>query len=136
MRLLWFGAEHSEQGAEVDFDEYFEHLTDGAIVAFHNAVKRRDSGLMVFTEEILLDEHFGASGVCGTIGWARYHVDPANAVKFQTQKTALYQSLTPLLPFVTHGRKPSWWSRLALKLRELRIPHQSVDPESWLRNVA
>jgi SAM-dependent methyltransferase len=136
LRLLWLGAEHSHDGAEADFDEYSEHLTDGSIVAFHNAVKRRDGGLVVFTEDILLDEHFGAAGVCGTIAWARYHTDPAHARKFQDQKMKLYQQLTPLLPFVAQDRKQSWWSRLSFKLHERRIPHEDVDPESWLRNVA
>ncbi len=136
LRLLWLGAEHSHDGAQADFDEYSEHLTDGAIVAFHNAVKRCDGGLVVFTEDILLDEHFGAAGVCGTIAWARYHADPAHARKFHDQKTQLYQQLTPLIPFVAQDRKQSWWSRLSFKLHERRIPHQDVDPESWLRNVA
>lgn len=136
LRLLWLGAEHSSDGAEADFDEYSEHLSDGGIVAFHNAVQRRDGGLVVFTEDILLDEHFGAAGMCGTIAWARYHDDPAKASKFHDQKAALYRSLTPLIPFVASGRKQSWWSRLSLKLHERRIPHQEVEPESWLRNVA
>ncbi|MDA1051673.1 MAG: class I SAM-dependent methyltransferase [Planctomycetota bacterium] len=136
LRLLWFGAEHSPEGAEADFDEYSEHLTDGGIVAFHNAVKRRDGGLVVFTENVLLDEHFGAAGVCGTIAWARYHADPARARKFHDQKARLYQRLTPLIPFVAPDRKPSWWSRLSFKLYERRIPQQDVEPESWLRSVA
>ncbi|HRX83156.1 MAG TPA: class I SAM-dependent methyltransferase, partial [Pirellulaceae bacterium] len=91
LRLLFLGAEHSPEGAEADFDEYVEYLTDGAIVAFHNAIKRRDGGLVVFTEDILLDEHFGAAGMCGTIAWARYHGDPAQASKFRDQKAKLYQ---------------------------------------------
>ena len=136
LRLLWLGAEHSPEGAEVDFDEYAEHLADGGIVAFHNVVKRRDRGLVVFTEDILLDEHFGAAGVCGTIAWARYHADPAQARKFRDQKATLYQRLTPLVPLVSAEGKMSWWSRLSFKLRERRIPHQDVEPESWLRNVA
>lgn len=136
LRLLWFGDEHSPEGAEADFDDYSEYLSDGGIVAFHNAVKRRDGGLGVFTEDILLDEHFGAAGVCGTIAWARYHADLAQARKFHDQKAQLYQRLTPLIPFAAQDRKPSWWSRLTFKLHERRIPHQDVDPESWLRNVA
>ncbi|MBI2477159.1 MAG: class I SAM-dependent methyltransferase, partial [Planctomycetia bacterium] len=136
LRLLWLGTEHSPAGAEIDFDDYSEHLTDGGVVAFHNAVKRRDGGLVVFTEDILLDEHFGAAGVCGTIAWARYHVDPAQTHKFREQKAKLYQRLTPLIPIVAQGRKQTWWSRLSLKLHERRIPHQDVEPESWLRNVA
>ncbi|MEO8497682.1 MAG: class I SAM-dependent methyltransferase [Planctomycetota bacterium] len=136
LRLLWLGAEHSADGAEADFDEYSEYLSDGAIVAFHNAVKRRDGGLAVFTEDILLDEHFGAAGVCGTIAWARYHADPAHASKFQDQKAQLHERLTPLIPFAAQDSKPSWWSRLSFKLHERRIPHEDVDPESWLRNVA
>ncbi len=136
LRLLLIGAEHSPDGAEVDFDEYSEHLADGAIVAFENAVRRQDSGLLVFTEDILLDDHFGASGVCGSIAWSRYHDDPADARESYNQKAKLYQSLTPLLPFVAKGRKSSWWSRLSLKLQERRVPTQEVDPETWLRNVA
>jgi predicted O-methyltransferase YrrM len=136
LRLLWLGAAHSPEGAEVDFDEYSEHLADGGIVAFHNAVRRRDGGLVVFTEDILLDDHFGAAGVCGTIAWARYHADPARARKFYDQKATLYQRLTPLLPFAATDRRRSWWSRLSFKLQERRIPHHNVEPESWLRNVA
>lgn len=136
LRLLWLGAEHSLDGAEVDFDEYAEHLADGGIVALHNAVKRRDRGLVVFTEDILLDDHFGAAGVCGTIAWARYHADPAVARKFHHQKATLYQRLTPLIPFVAGDGKASWWSRLSFMLRERRIPDQNVEPESWLRDVA
>lgn len=136
LRLLWLGPEHSPEGAEADFDEYSEHLTDGGIVAFHNAVKRRDGGLVVFTEDILLDNHFGAAGICGTIAWARYHADPADAGEFHDEKERLYQQLTPLIPFVSKDRKPSLWSRLSFKLRERRVPHQEVEPESWLRKVA
>ncbi|MCA9124367.1 MAG: class I SAM-dependent methyltransferase [Planctomycetaceae bacterium] len=136
LRLLWLGCEHSPEGAETDFDEYCEHLTDGGIVAFQNAVKRRDGGLVVFTEDVLLDEHFGAAGVCGSVAWARYHKDPDVARKFRDQKSTLYQCLTPLIPFVADGQKRSWWSRLSLKLHERRIPHQEFEPESWLRNVA
>jgi MMP 1-O-methyltransferase len=136
LRLLWLDAEHSAEGAEVDFDEYSEHLSDGGIVAFNNAVKRRDGGLVVFTEDILLDEHFGAAGICGSIAWARYHADPTHAEKFHDRKSELYQSLTPLIPFVPQNGKSSWWSRLSLKLRERHIPHQEIEPESWLRDVA
>ena len=136
LRLLWLGAEHSPEGAEADFDEYSEYLSDGGIVAFHNAVKRRDRGLVVFTEDILLDEHFGAVGVCGTIAWARYHADPAQARKFHDQKATLYRRLTPLIPFVAADARVSWWSRLSFKLHERRIPHQDVEPESSLRSVA
>ncbi len=136
LRLLWLGAEHSQGGAEADVDEYLEHLSDGGIVAFQNVVKRHDGGLVVFTEDILLDDHFGAAGICGSIAWARYHVDPAHASKFRDEKAKLYRRLTPLIPFVAQGGKSSWWSRLSLMLHERRVPHQKVEPESWLKKVA
>ncbi len=136
LRLLWIASEYAADGAEIDFHDFVPHLTDGGIVAFHDVIQRGDGALHVFTEDVLCDEHFGATGLVGTIGWARYHHQPAHTRKYQSQKQKLYRRLAPLLPYVANGGPAGWWSKLSFKLHCSRVPHQTVEAESWLKDVA
>ena len=97
----------------------------------------RDGSLRVFMEDVLLDDHFGAAGLWGTIGWARYHADPAATIRHQPHKLDLYRRLSRLVPYVAFGEAPSdWWTKASFRFHRSRVPHQELQPDTWLKAVA
>ena len=79
LRLLWIDGDHRYASTKQDFDLFMPFLADGAILAMHDVLSRYDGCIRVFTEDVLDSPHFGAAGICGSIGWAQYWHDPAQA---------------------------------------------------------
>ncbi|MBP86059.1 MAG: hypothetical protein CMJ64_04975 [Planctomycetaceae bacterium] len=137
LRLLWIDGDHSYVGASTDFNGFAHHLADGGIIAFHDTINFYDGSLRVFMEDVLLNEHFGAAGLWGTIGWARYHTDPAFALQHRQRNLDLYRRLSRLVPYVAFGNAPTdWWSKASFRFHRCRVPHQELAPEKWLKAVA
>lgn len=137
LRLLWIDGDHSYAGASTDFKCFAHHLADGGIIAFHDTINFYDGSLRVFMEDVLLNDHFGAAGLWGTIGWARYHSDAAATLQHRQRKLDLYRRLSRLVPYVAFGNAPSdWWSKASFRFHRSRVPHQELQPETWLKAVA
>lgn len=137
LRLLWIDGDHSYAGASTDYKCFAHHLADGGIIAFHDTINFYDGSLRVFMEDVLLNDHFGAAGLCGTIGWARYHADADATLQHRQHKLDLYRRLSRLVPYVAFGNVPTdWWSKASFRFHRSRVPHRELPPDQWLKAVA
>ena len=135
LRLLWIDGDHSYPSTKRDFDLYWPHLADGGILAMHDVLSRYDGCIRVFTEDVLSSPHFGAAGVCGSIGWAQYWRDPAAARAFQAEKEQLRQRLLPLVQYHCQPDAPRGLSKLRYKVLRARVPHRRVNAQRWAETV-
>ena len=127
LRLLWIDGDHSYPSTKRDYDLYSPHLADGGVLAMHDVLSRYDGCIRVFTEDVLSSPHFGAAGVCGSIGWAQYWQDPEAAREFQAEKEQLRQRLLPLVHYHCQPAAPRGLSKLRYKVLRARVPHRRVD---------
>lgn len=134
LRLLWIDGDHTYAGTKLDFDGFAPHLVDKGVVAFHDTLHEFEGSARVFLESVLRGDNFGACGFCGSIAWAQYHDDPADAEKYLAQKRSLARKLERLLPFLTKGELRGF-EKKRYKLRRWMIPHAAIDPSRWLEEV-
>src|SRR5258708_24224909 len=58
IRLLWIDGEHTYKGAKEDFDLFSPFLSNGAVVALHDALHAFEGPIRVFVEDILGSDRF------------------------------------------------------------------------------
>ena len=134
IRLLWVDGDHSYAGTRSDMSLFAPFLARGGIIAFHDTLGCIGP-LRVFLEDVLLSSAFGPAGVCGSIGWAQYVGDGADAVRHETKKLDLYRRLSCLVPHIyTRGRN-SRWGRFRYRWHRFRVPHGEVSPATWCATV-
>ena len=136
IRFLWIDGDHSYSGAKADFDLFSPFLADGAIVALHDCFKHEVGPMRVLAEEMLLGKNFGASGGCGSIGWAQFRCDPKQCESFVHEKLRFYRRVVRLIPYayldpVDHGT-----GGIVYKLLRSRVPHGGVSAEDWVKRIA
>lgn len=136
LRLLWIDGDHRYASTKQDFDLFVPYLADGAILAMHDVLSRYDGCIRVFTEDVLQSPHFGAAGICGSIGWAQYWHDPARAREHARRKSQLRGKLQPLISYHCAAEDPQGLAKLHYQLLRAQVPHQRVAPAVWLRTVA
>lgn len=134
IRLLWIDGDHTYEGAKSDFALFSPFLPDGGILAMHDVLNVMEGPIRVFMEQVLLSQHFGPVGLCGSIGWAQFCADETLARRYRDHKMGLHQRLGRLLPYVAFGRKAKGQKR-RYKLQRWRVPHGEVDPAQWLQGV-
>ncbi len=135
LRLLWIDGDHRYPSTKRDFDLYSPHLADGGILAMHDVLTRYDGCIRVFVEDVLSSPHFGAVGVCGSIGWAQYWNDPAVARQFEPSKQQLRERLLPLIRYHCQRAAPRGLSKLRYKVLRARVPHRHLDARRWAETV-
>jgi predicted O-methyltransferase YrrM len=137
LRLLWIDGDHAYAAAKSDLALFTPFLADGAIVAMHDVLTRTDGPLRVFLEDVLLSEHFGACGLCGSIAWAQFCAGRDTALAHRWRKLDLYRRLSRLVPHVALGvKRKTRLGKLRYKLLRWRVPHADVDPAGWSSAVA
>lgn len=136
LRLLWIDGNHTYAATKRDFGTFAPFLANGAIVAIHDVLNKYEGSLRVFMEDILLSEHFGAAGMCGSIGWAQYFRDPQSSVACREDKLRLYRCLSPLVPLVAYDQSPRGLNKLRYRFLRARVPRRPLAPETWVRRVA
>ncbi|MCY7377643.1 MAG: class I SAM-dependent methyltransferase [Pyrinomonadaceae bacterium] len=136
LRFLWIDGDHTYKGTKLDFDGFAPHLADGAIVAMHDVLHEFDGGIRVFMEDILLSPNFGASGFCGSIGWAQFRRDKQTGARFRAEKLALYRKLSRLIPHIVFKENLRGWEKKIYKLKRSRVPRSAVNPNDWLKLVS
>lgn len=137
LRLLWIDGDHSYRLKKIDFDTFFPHLADGAVIAFHDVLNHFEGPVRVFMESVLLSDHFASAGLCGSIGWAQYRQDPAKCLASRRQRLRLYRRLSTLIPSVAFNQwPPKKMERTRHKLYRSLVPHGRVNPTRWLSQVA
>jgi predicted O-methyltransferase YrrM len=139
LRLLWIDGDHTYDGVRTDFDGFASHLAPGAIIAFHDLLCDDFEGpIRVFCENVLLSNCFGASGLCGTIGWAQYLGEGVPDLAWKPAKRQLYSRLSALIPEVVLPRayRPApRLARLRYQVKRARVPHAGIDPQNWINQV-
>jgi predicted O-methyltransferase YrrM len=135
LRLLWIDGDHSYPSTKQDYDLYSPHLANGAVLAMHDVLSPYDGCIRVFTETVLSSPHFGAAGLCGSIGWAQFWKDPAAAAEFQASKQQLRQKLLPLVRYHCQDDAPRGLSKLRYRVLRARVPHRRVNAKRWARSV-
>jgi predicted O-methyltransferase YrrM len=135
LRLLWIDGDHTYKGTRLDFEGFAPYLVDKGIVAFHDVLHDFEGGIRVFAECVTLSSNFGAFGFCGSIAWAQFHADPADALKWRKRKIALHKKLSRLIPFHAFPEKRTGLTKQKYQLFKSLIPHGPVDPQKWLNTV-
>ena len=92
--------------------------------------------MSVFTEDVLTSPHFGAAGLCGSIGWAQYWQDPQYGGEEARNKTQLLEKLSRLIPYHVRSEAPKGLAKLRYKWLRSRVPHRAIDPNDWQAQVA
>lgn len=135
LRLLWIDGDHSYSSTKQDYDLFQPHVSNGGILAMHDVLSPYDGCIRVFTEEVLRSPHFGAVGLCGSIGWAQYWSDPADAEFYAKPKRELLEQLLPLVDYHCQTESPRGLAKLRYKLLRAKVPHRRIKPQQWIRSV-
>lgn len=131
IRFLWVDGDHSYSGVKQDIKMFTPFLADGAIVAMHDVLHNLDGPIRCFAEDILQSPHFGAAGLCGSIGWGRYHSELECIQKFETDKKTLHHKINQLIPYSLHQPNFKGWTKLRYKWQRAMIPHGKITIEGW-----
>lgn len=135
LRLLWHDGANDLATVDDDLTRLTPWLVDGAIVAFHDVLNTSGMRIFVFTDAVLANPHFGVAGVCGSIGWAQYRIDPEATSEHRLAKQRLYRKLSRLEPF-HHPTRNGRRAKLLYKLLRANVPHGPMPPATWLPKVA
>jgi len=135
LRLLWIDGDHTYVGAKADFEAFRPFLANGAIVAMHDVLHHHGGPARVLSEGILLSPHFGATGFCGSIGWAQFFCDPQDAAQFYSEKLDQYRRLSRVISYTAFGGDIEGWRKIRYKLARAGLPHGDIDPVAWAREV-
>ncbi len=136
IRLLWIDGDHTYKGTSLDLKGFEDHLTDGAIVAFHDVLHEFEGGIRVFMEDILLSPNYGACGFVGSIGWAQFHKDAQIGWQHREQKIKLYKRLSKLIPYIVFKKELKGFEKKKYKLLRSRVPHKAMAPKDWMKKIA
>ena len=136
LRLLWIDGNHTYAATRRDLDVFAPYLADGAIVAIDDVLNRFEGSLRVFMEDILLSPHYGAAGICGSIGWTQYHAEAQCSRPYRRDKLRLYRKLSPLVPLVAFDCYPSGLAKLRYRLLRSRVPRGLPDSSDWMRKIS
>ncbi len=135
IRLLWIDGDHTYSGTKQDFVSFSPFLADGAIVALHDVLHHHGGPARVFAEDILLSKHFGPAGVCGSIGWSQYCASDRVFPQYHAAKVKLYRRVQRLIAYAAFGGDIEGWAKLGYKLARAGIPHGSIKPATWLKEI-
>ncbi|HEX8766122.1 MAG TPA: hypothetical protein VF740_13230 [Candidatus Acidoferrum sp.] len=75
------------KGAKEDFGLFSPYLSNGAIVARHDALHAFEGPIRVFGEEIMRSDRFGAAGLGQSIAWGRF--GPDDGAQFRPHRDQL-----------------------------------------------
>ena len=135
IRLLWIDGDHTYSGTKLDFDAFSPFLSDGAIIAIHDVLHNFEGSIRVFMEDVLLSNHFGPAGMCGSIAWSQYFKDSNFGRRFRNQKIKLYQKLNRLLPYCAFARGIKGYHKIKYKILRSMVSHPDINPSKWLKEV-
>ena len=134
IRLLWIDGEHTYKGAKEDFDLFSPFLTNGAVVALHDALHAFEGPIRIFVEEILRSDRFGAAGFVQSIAWGQFR--PDDGAQFRAQREQLAKKAARLLPFLKDSRSLHGLAKIRYKLARSHVPRGPVSAAEWLAQLS
>ena len=123
VRLLWVDGDHSYAGTSADFDAWHKFVAPGGFIALHDALHLFPGPPQIFANRVLLDENWGACGICGSIGWAQRAHSAEEARRHRDLKISLYHKMSRLAATVALGANIRGLNKLRYKLLRAMIPH-------------
>ncbi len=135
LRLLWNDGANDIATVRDDIKAFLPHLADRGIIAFHDVLNRSGDRIHNFLDDVLSSDHFGACGICGTIGWAQYHADPSTTAALKADRLALKDLLSPLRAYHTWPREQGRMTKVAYKIKRSRVPHGPINVATWIDRV-
>ena len=129
IRLLWIDGEHTYKGAKEDFDLFSPFLTNGAVVALHDALHAFEGPIRVFVEDILRSDRFGAAGFVQSAAWGQFR--PYDGANFREQRQHLAHRAAKLLPFLKDSQPLRGLTKMRYKLARSRIPRAPISTGEW-----
>ncbi len=136
LRMLWLDGANDVPTVTQDVDGFLPHLANRGIIAFHDILNLSGDRICVYMDRVLDNPKFGAAGICGSIGWAQYYHDAAEAEPFKHSKQMLKAKLQRLRPYHTDPRRFDVLSRCSYKVYRAMVPHHQVTTPSWMHVVA
>jgi predicted O-methyltransferase YrrM len=129
IRLLWIDGDHTFAGTREDFELFSPYLSNGTVVAMHDALHAYEGPIRVFVEQILRSDNFGPAGFVQSVAWAQYR--PDDGASFRKDREQLAARAQRLLPFLANGRPFRGLAKLRYKLARSRVPRASITPAAW-----
>jgi len=134
IRLLWIDGDHTFEGTREDFELFSPYLSNGAIVAMHDALHAYEGPIRVFVERILRSDKFGPAGFVQSVAWGQYCPDDGAA--FRKDREQLARQAARLLPFLANARPFRGFTKLGYKLARSRVPRAPISLAAWSAMVA
>jgi len=131
IRLLWIDGDHSYAGATADFEAWHGFVSPGGCLVMHDVLHHPPGPSQVFVNRILLDDKWGACGLCGSVGWAQKVRSFEEAHAFRKLKVSLYRKVSRFTCCAALGARIQGWNKLRYKLLRARIPHRSPSFEAF-----
>jgi predicted O-methyltransferase YrrM len=129
IRLLWIDGDHTFEGTREDFELFSPYLSNGAVVAMHDALHAYEGPVRVFVEQILRSDKFGPAGFVQSVAWAQYR--PNDGASFRKNRQQLAARAERLLPFLANARPFRGLTKLRYKLARSRVPRAPISPGAW-----
>lgn len=125
VRLLWIDGEHTYKGAKEDFDLFSPFLSNGAVIALHDALHAFEGPIRVFLEDILRSDRFGPTGFVQSVAWGQFR--PEDGANFREQRQRLARLAAKLLPFLKDSKPLRGLTKMRYKLARSRVPRSPVS---------
>jgi predicted O-methyltransferase YrrM len=135
IRLLWIDGDHTAKGVRADFELFFPHLAEGAIVAFHDVLHSFNGPTRVFADQVLSREDVCAAGVVGSIGWAQIQGRAGISAEEKGRIATLKRRVSRVADTLVEELGPSGWRSILFKLRRAMVPHGALEPATWANSV-
>jgi predicted O-methyltransferase YrrM len=129
IRLLWIDGDHTYGGTREDFELFSPCLSDGAIVAMHDALHAYEGPIRVFVEQILRSDQFGPAGFVQSVAWGQFR--PGDGGKFRKERERLARRAAPLVPFLKDSRPLKGLTKMRYKLARSRVPRAPISAAEW-----
>lgn len=136
LRMFWLDGANDVATVTQDVQGFLPHLANRGIIAFHDILNLSGDRICVYMDHVLDNPKFGAAGICGSIGWAQYYHDAAEAEPFKHSKQMLKAKLQRLRPYHTDPRRADVLARCSYKVYRAMVPHHRVDTATWTHVVA
>lgn len=126
--LLWHDGANDYGTVLQDCKNLFPFLADQSIVAFHDVLNPSGERIEVFDQLVLNSANFGWVGVCGSIGFGRYHKSPVVDAKLLNEKRRLSRKLKRLVPFHSASHpNPKGLKHVIYRILRTRVPHGEIQ---------
>lgn len=134
IRLLWIDGDHTYQGTKEDFELFSPYLSNGALVAMHDALHAYEGPIRVFVEKILRSDQFGPAGFVQSVAWGQFR--PDDGAKFRADREHLARRAARLISFLKDSRSPRGLNKLRYKVVRSRVQRAPISAVEWLALVS